>query len=166
MLAEDTHPPAWRQESSRTSRVSSLGVKFGQFPSTPRIPVIHQAQWGLAPSWTNTAWGIQQLIFVPKGLHPENGSGEGGPSLARSPPRGCAQSARHTQGTAPLTPRVNSCCKDVLIDVDLYSSPENLFILSLSPFLSLLLLLSLSLSLSLSHTYTFYTNLNWNPNLK
>lgn len=59
----------------------------------------------------------------------------------------------------PLSPhRVNSYCKDVLIDVDLYSSPENLFILSLSPFLSLLLLLSLSHTHT--HTHIFYTNLN------
>ena len=38
MLAEDTHPLAWRQESSRTSRVSSLGVKFRAIPLDPLPP--------------------------------------------------------------------------------------------------------------------------------
>ena len=55
----------------------------------------------------------------------------------------------------PLSPhRVNSYCKDVLIDVDLYSPPENLFILSLS--LPLLLLLSLSFSFSLTHIHLLH----------
>ena len=51
-------------------------------------------------------------------------------------------------------------CKDVLIDVDLYPSQENLFILFLSLPLSLVLALALSFTHTHTHTHIFYNKLN------
>ena len=165
MLVEDTHSLAWRQERSRTSRVSSLGVKFRQFPSTPASQWFTEPTEGLhrsgqtQPGESNT-WSLSlrdytqgmALVSVVGALHAAH--------LVGVPKALRGWSSRPTGWivTAKTSWLMWTCIH-----------PKKIYSLSLSlpSSFSLLLLLSLSHTHThtTTHTHIFY-KLNWNPNLK